>query len=262
MNQILVTKKLYITPELKRKKKIYKFNFFLSIFIMVSLISVYIYAEYDKNKSAEVSGEILEQINVEVDNTTTTGKVLVATLDNEEINSSTEGEIFELLNKTEEDMLQEDPSQIIHTFNGYNYKTIGIISIPKIGVYYPILDGELNTKAEDDELLKTAPIKFWGPDLNEDWGAEPNQVGNLCIAGHNYWDERFFGQVPTLVVGDIIEIIDMEGNIVKYSVYDKFNVAPDDNSSTTQKTNGRTEITLITCTEDSSERVIVKARKI
>ena len=27
MNQILVTKKLYITPELKRKKKIYKFYF-------------------------------------------------------------------------------------------------------------------------------------------------------------------------------------------------------------------------------------------
>ena len=32
MNQILVTKKLYITPELKRKKKIYKANFVLSIF--------------------------------------------------------------------------------------------------------------------------------------------------------------------------------------------------------------------------------------
>ena len=30
MNQILVTKKLYITPELKRKKKIYKFDFLLS----------------------------------------------------------------------------------------------------------------------------------------------------------------------------------------------------------------------------------------
>ena len=32
MNQILVTKKLYITPELKRKKKIYKFDFIISVF--------------------------------------------------------------------------------------------------------------------------------------------------------------------------------------------------------------------------------------
>lgn len=32
MNQILVTKKLYITPELKRKKKIYKFDFLCLFF--------------------------------------------------------------------------------------------------------------------------------------------------------------------------------------------------------------------------------------
>ena len=53
MNQILVTKKLYITPELKRKKKVYKFDFFLSIFVICILISVAIYAEYDKNKSED-----------------------------------------------------------------------------------------------------------------------------------------------------------------------------------------------------------------
>ena len=35
MNQILITEKLYITPELKRKKKVYKFNFLLSIFLVV-----------------------------------------------------------------------------------------------------------------------------------------------------------------------------------------------------------------------------------
>ena len=31
MNQILVTEKLYITPELKKKKKMYKFNFINNI---------------------------------------------------------------------------------------------------------------------------------------------------------------------------------------------------------------------------------------
>ena len=42
MNQILVTKKLYITPELKRKKKIYKFDFLLSIFWYAFNLSMYL----------------------------------------------------------------------------------------------------------------------------------------------------------------------------------------------------------------------------
>ena len=50
MNQILVTKKLYITPELKKKKKIYKFNFILSLFFLIVLVSFYIYAAYDREK--------------------------------------------------------------------------------------------------------------------------------------------------------------------------------------------------------------------
>ena len=45
MNQILVTKKLYITPELKRKKKIYKSDFIISVFLVCILTSLYIYAE-------------------------------------------------------------------------------------------------------------------------------------------------------------------------------------------------------------------------
>ena len=47
-----------------------------------------------------------------------------------------------------------------------------------------------------------------------------------------------------------------------YEVYDKYTVIPEDVSCTSQNTDGRTEITLITCTDDSSQRVIVKARAI
>lgn len=45
MNQILVTEKLYITPEIKRKKRMYKIRFFLSVFLICILFSYYIYAE-------------------------------------------------------------------------------------------------------------------------------------------------------------------------------------------------------------------------
>ena len=66
MNQILVSEKLYVTPELKRKKKIYQFAFLISIICVCLLSSYYIYAEYDRTKSEEVSQEIL----AEIDNTT------------------------------------------------------------------------------------------------------------------------------------------------------------------------------------------------
>ncbi len=68
VSQILVTEKIFVTPELRRKKKVYKVNFFLSVFLICILFSYYIYAEYDKNKSEEISQEILASLDLkEVD---------------------------------------------------------------------------------------------------------------------------------------------------------------------------------------------------
>ena len=136
---------------------------------------------------------------------------------------------------------------------GYDYAKVGTINIPKIGVNYSIVTGETGTLEETEALLKMTPCEFWGYGINE--------VGNYCIAGHNYRNSKFFSKVPTLVNGDIIEITG-NGETVQYAVYDKFNVNPKDNSCTSQLTDGKREITLITCTDDSSERVIVKAREV
>ena len=59
MNQILVTEKIYVTPELKRKKKLYKILFIISILLIISLFSFYAYSEYDKNRQEGISGDIL-----------------------------------------------------------------------------------------------------------------------------------------------------------------------------------------------------------
>ena len=45
-------------------------------------------------------------------------------------------------------------------------------------------------------------------------------------------------------------------------IYDKYVVGPTDLDCTSQLTNGMKEITLITCTNDSTKRVIVKAREV
>ena len=241
MNQILVTKKLYITPELKRKKKVYKFDFFLSIFIVVILISLCIYAEYDRNKSEEVSQEILANIDfsVQEDPTVAKNNVLIVVLDEESQDQIPDTYIKKNLETT---------------VDGFNYTTIATINIPKIGVTYPILDGQTDSVEETEALLKISPTKFWGP--------EPNETGNFCIVGHNYRNTKFFSKVPTLVVGDNIELTDLSGKTFTYQIYNKYEVDPSDVSCTSQLTNGKKEITLITCTNDSKHRVVVKARKL
>ena len=81
------------------------------------------------------------------------------------------------------------------------------------------------------------------------------------MAGHNYRNDKFFSKVLTLEAQDIIEI-EADNRKIEYEVYDKYEVFPDDDSCTDQNTNGKREVTLITCTNDSKKRVIVKAREI
>ena len=131
---------------------------------------------------------------------------------------------------------------------GNTYSILGVINIPKINSKYPII------AETSDALLKVSVCKFWG--------SNPNEVGNLCLVGHNYRDSRFFGKVPTLVVGDVIEITDLEGKTLKYSVYDMFTVYPIDTKCTSQLTQGKKEVTLITCTDNGKQRVVVKCTEI
>lgn len=241
MNQILVTEKIYITPELKKKKKMYKINCIFSIILVVILFSFYAYAEYDRNKSADLSKDILAGMAVEKDNTTMSSKdeTWIIALDGTDDN----------INLTEEpEAMTANLTGTYTASDGKTYNTIGSISIPSINVDYPIL------AETTDNLLKVSVCKFWGGNANE--------VGNLCIAGHNYRNSRFFSKVPTLSVGDIIEITDLRNQTLKYEVYDKYTVDPEDTSCTSQVTNGKKIVTLITCTNDSKQRVIVRAKEV
>ena len=249
MNQILITKKLYITPELKRKKKVYKFEFIISIFVLFALISAYIYAEYDRNKSEQVSQEILEGLDFPGNDTTVADNDVLVVVLNDDLQDADESEI--------ENTPQGTPIVINRnkqsTKNGYSYTVGATISIPKLNIKYPILDGETDSADETEELLKISLVKFWGP--------EPNEVGNYCIVGHNYRNTKFFSKISTLQVGDVIEITDLSGKTIQYKVYNQYVVDPTDVSCTSQLTNGKREITLITCTTDSKHRTIIKARE-
>ena len=79
--------------------------------------------------------------------------------------------------------------------NSNNPFIIGILEIKKINITYPIIS------KTSDELLKIAPCRFSGPN--------PNQIGNLCIAGHNYANSTIFGKLKLLNVGDVFTIFDL-----------------------------------------------------
>lgn len=137
---------------------------------------------------------------------------------------------------------------IVKLNNSNEANIIGIIKIDKINIEYPIFS------KTTDELLKISPCKFFGP--------EPNKVGNLCIAGHNFNDERFFSKLSSLKIGDVIEIYAPANVCVYYEVYDMYEIEKNDMNCTSQETNGKKEITLITCNNINKKRLIIKAREI
>lgn len=130
--------------------------------------------------------------------------------------------------------------------DGRAYDAVAYLSIPSLGIKYPVL------AKTSDALLKVS--------LNKYWGANPNQVGNMCIVGHNYNDSRFFGKLNQIKNGEEIIITEMDGESLNYYVYETDMIDPHDTACTSQKTNGRKEITLITCNVDGSQRFIAKAR--
>ena len=126
--------------------------------------------------------------------------------------------------------------------------SFGIIKIDKINLNYSILSISSNN------LLDVSVCRFAGP--------MPNEVGNLCIAGHNYVDYKFFSRLNELQTDDVITIFDLSGNQVDYSIFDIYETSPDDTSCTFQDTNGKKIVTLVTCNNVNGKRLVVHAREI
>ncbi len=152
------------------------------------------------------------------------------------------------LYKNNTDYTAKRTNQEIYDFSDSSTNTIGIIEIKKLNITYPILS-DLNK-----DLLKISPCRFYGPN--------PNEIGNLCIAAHNYKNDTFFSKLKTLVNGDIITIYDKQQNSIDYVVYNVYTTTANDLECINQNTHNRRVVTLITCDSiDNHYRTIVKARE-
>ena len=86
-----------------------------------------------------------------------------------------------------------------------------------------------------------------------------NKVGNTVIIGHNYRNGAFFGSNKWLDEGDKVYITDDSGNRVEYIIYKKYLTEEKDYSYATRDTNGKREITLVTCHTDNRYRLVILA---
>jgi len=163
MNQILISEKIYVTPELKRNKKLYKVNFIVSLMLAVILFSYYVYAEYKRNES-DISDDILagiEIIETPEDDLTVRFEngVLVVVLDRVPENSEIEEIELEELMSANKNAGSKLDTKVHKTKKGAKYTTVAVIEIPKINIIYPVIYSEDTSDKTTEDLLKISVVK-------------------------------------------------------------------------------------------------------
>lgn len=216
------------------------------IIILLIVLSFNIYAKTnDTVESNEEQTIFAKNTSIIDDNTTEDNSITYSNNENAE-------EIQEKILEEQSTNNNTATKEILYTANnGETYSIIGKLNIPSLNIEYPILS------STSTELLKISLTRYWG--------AYPNEVGNMVVTGHNYKNNKFFGNLQKIQIGDIVKITDTTGQTLDYSVYDTNIIDPYDNSCTSQLTDGHTEITLITCyyengSAHATKRFVVKAR--
>lgn len=179
--------------------------------------------------------------------TTQNGKNNNTTKDNNNTTTDEDNSAFDGVDAGDNNNGNSSGSNNVKKYNGF--VTAGTIEIPTTKLKSPVLDqSEYSPKA-----LETSVVVLYGVGLNK--------PGNTTIAGHNYRRSGvFFSDNKKINVGDKIYITDLSGKRLAYTVYDKFEAAENDSEYMTRDTQGATEISLTTCTDDSKARLIILAR--
>jgi sortase A len=219
------------------------------LFIFIIAIGIF-YGRYKENKIKLIQEN--EQINIEKtesvqnlfseSNEENNYNENKSNQENNEIQNdiNNEIEIFEQNGKIKE---VEEMEKVSETYEGY--LVTARIEIPNLYINSNVLANY------SKEGLEKCVSKYWGP--------EPNEIGNFCIAGHNYGRKNMFGYLGDLKIGDKIYLSDNKNGKYVYTIYTMYRVEPENVEVLSQNTNGKREITLITCSNYSKSRLIVKA---
>lgn len=142
-------------------------------------------------------------------------------------------------NKTNNEVVA---TKLIDTHEGY--KVLGKIVIKELNIEQYILD------STEDMALEKGVIKLYGGTLNN--------YGNLCLAGHD--KDEIFGKLDELEVGDIFTLIEPDLKETTYEIKKIYSTEANDLECLIPDEE-KVEITLITCENGSTKRLIVKAEE-
>lgn len=228
------------------------------IVIIVAIVGICFYYGYDyytQEAGEEQTKKVVEQFN----NSTAKKKVVVAkntTTKNEVSKPENVADLSDLYEnilsepEVQEPVVDERPTEREEPEKQYleGYEIVGTIRIPKTGIEYPVLS-QVTKKS-----LETSVAILYGPGVNV--------PGNTVIVGHNYRNKRFFSNNDKLTSGDEVILTDVYGDTVTYVIYNMYYTSPDDAEYMLRNVEeGVREISLSTCNDDSSQRLIIWARE-
>lgn len=205
------------------------FGILLSIIIVVIIVLLgYLFYNYISNHIiSKEAASVVDEFEGQVEN------IITVEIENEETD--------------ENKIVNNNTSTAITGIRYKNYNVIGTIQIPKTKVKYPIVD------STSSSAMDVAIVMLYGAGLNKQ--------GNTVLVGHNYRNGGFFGNNKKLENGDKIYITDTTGTKVEYIIYNKYITSDSDFTYATRDTNGKREISLSTCTNDNSKRLVIWAKE-
>lgn len=218
-----------------------KYGKVLTVILVIVVIGVLVllgflgYDVYKKATSDRTVAEVMNQFDESIANNTEEENVTVdntqVTVENIETGSITTG---------------GSSSGTSHVVQYEGYNVVGRIEIPAIDLKYPILE-----RTTPDSIELAVAILYTANGLN--------QPGNTLIVGHNYRSGAFFGNNDKLQLNDKVYITDTSGTRIKYNIYNIYETSAEDGDFIMRDTNGRREISLSTCTNNSKARLIIWA---
>ncbi|MDM0472581.1 class D sortase [Clostridium perfringens] len=198
----------------------------------ISLIGVTIWMKYDTYRQQQAVLDSFRNLQFDVPEGENKDKEVLKEEDTKENSNKAEKVEVEKDKKPEKAQLEEG-------------KGIGILNIPKINLEIGIIEG---VSYED---IKYVVGHFPGSPM-------PGEKGNFSIAGHRI---SYFGQafkdIDKLEKGDKVKVT-CNGKEYTYEVTDMYEVTPNETEALNPTKDAT--ITIVTCTTDAKNRVIVKGK--
>lgn len=187
------------------------------------------------NQAYEISGQTEDNINDDSSSDNTDSGISIPNVDV----TSVLGEV------TEEEVVEDKP---VEKSKLAGQKSMGIVSIPKIGIVYAIIEG-----VDKNELA--VGIGHFPKSVSI--GAE----GNCGLAGHSGGHlGKYFKDINKLEIGDEVILTDLKGSEYTYVVTESFICDPSDVYVVEDLGVPGKFVTMVTCTQNGTKRWIIRAQ--